>query len=568
MSQFFTLIWLKWTLFRNVMRSRKAVVSRVASALGVIVALALALLIAAGLGVAAYGLLAFDSRRDGLFFLFMVFALIYVMWAVVPLSMGRGSQFDPGRMLLYPISLGKLFAIDFLSELTSLGSIFAIPAMLALAIGAGLGRRNVAMALVVGVCTVMFGIALAKWLSTAMGALMSKRRTRGETVLALLSAVVGLAGAFFGQLAPIIARQGLDFRGLRWTPPGAAAIALTLGLRRGGEGDYALAVVTLIAYTLILIAVTYWIARRVALGGGGGSARRERVKPVATGSGGRRVGWQLPFLSTELSAIIEKELRYAMRNAQLRMMALMPLILIGMRLMRTGGFGWNAGGSGNGGSGVGGRAPSSSSINSLIGGFAQYGDGLIVAGGVLYVFMILSSLACNLFAFEEGGMRSFILSPIERRLILVGKNISVTVIAFIFSMALIFINQLVFRDLTLPALAFALLCFVLWSALFALIGNWFSMRFPKRLQFGKRMNVSGVAGFMLIPIMILLALPPFLAALAGYLAQSFAIKYATLILFAGIALTLYIWLINEQGRSLARRETEILEAVSGRDEGN
>jgi hypothetical protein len=559
MAQFITLIWLKWTLFRNAMRSRNAVVSSVASMLGVLAALLIALLIAGGLGVAAYHLLAFDSRRDGLFFLFMVFALLYVMWAVVPLSLGRGNQFDPGRMLLYPISLRKLFAIDFLSELTSLGSIFAIPAMLALAIGAGVGKRNVLMALPVGVCTVAFGIALAKWLSTAMGALMQKRRTRGETLLALLSAVLGLAGAFLGQLAPMIARQGLEFQGLRWTPPGAAAVALTIGLRRDGNAEYALALLTLNAYTLVLVAITYWIARRMALGSSGGAGGAKRAKTqarVLNAAGDESIGWQLPFVSTELSAVIEKELRYAMRNAQLRMMAIMPLIFIGMRLMRSRGFG----------EGAENRLPSSSGINALIGGFAQYGEGLIVAGGVLYVFTILSPLACNLFAFEEGGMRAFVLAPVERRLILVGKNISVALLALTFSSVLIIINQLVFHDLTLRAFIFAALCFVLWSALFALIGNWFSIRFPKRLQFGKRMNVSGVAGFLFIPILLLLAIPPVLATLAGYFAQSSFVKYATLLAFAGMAVVFYLWLINAQGRLLAEREIDILEAVSGRNE--
>lgn len=567
MSQFITLIWLKWTLFRNAMRSRNAVVSSGASVLGVLAALAIALLIAGGLGVAAYHLLAFDSRRDGLFFLFMVFALLYVMWAVVPLSLGRGNQFDPGRMLLYPISLRKLFAIDFVSELTSLGSIFAIPAMLALSLGAGFGRRHVLMAIPVGVCTVAFGIALAKWLSTAMGALMQKRRTRGETLLALLSAALGLAGAFLGQLAPVIARQGAEFRGLRWTPPGAAAVALTIGLRRDGNAEYALALLTLTAYTLVLVTVTYWIARRMALGssGSGGGAKRAKARVRSLGVAGESivsesivnegVGWQLPFVSTELSAVIEKELRYAMRNAQLRMMAIMPLIFIGMRLMRSRGFG----------EGVENRLPASSGINALIGGFAQYSEGLIVAGGVLYVFTILSPLACNLFAFEEGGMRAFVLAPVERRLILVGKNISVALLALVFASALILVNQLVFHDLTLRAFIFAALCFVLWGAMFALIGNWFSIRFPKRLQFGKRMNVSGVAGFLFIPILLLLAVPPLLATLIGYLAQSPLVKYATLLAFAAVAVVFYLWLINVQGRILAEREIDILEAVSGRE---
>jgi len=187
--------------------------------------------------------------------------------------------------------------------------------------------------------------------------------------------------------------------------------------------------------------------------------------------------------------------------------------------------------------------------------------GLIVAGGVLYVFLILAGLACNQFAFEEGGMRTLILSPMERRRILIGKNIAVVVLALVFSTALLVINGLVFQDLTLSAILFAALSFVIFASLISLIGNWFSLRFPKRMQFGKRLNLSGVAGLLLIPMIVLLAAPPLLSVLAGYYTHSLLIEYVTLALFAAFSVGLYLLLIGFQGRSLARREIEVLEAV-------
>ena len=571
MSQLSALLWLKWTLFRNAMRSRKAMLSKIASILGTLAALILALAIAVILGIAAYRLLSpdlstqilaqlppdhplaaelKDVMRSGFLLLFMVFAILYLMWATVPLSLGGGSQFTPGRLLLYPVSLRKLFAIDFLSELTSLGSIFAIPIILAVSLGAGLGLSRVLLALPAALLTIAFGISLAKWLSTSMSALMQKRRTRGETVLALIGVVVGLGAAFMGELAAYMSRHGGELSALRWTPPGAAAVALTEGLRAGGERAYALSLLALAAYTIILVFVTYLIARRAALGAGGmkRAAKRTRMQGDATAM---QTGWHLPLLSPQISAIIEKELRYAMRNAQLRMMAVMPLILIAVRLLRG-----NRPGQGN--------APPTAL--SEVSSFSTYTEGLLVAAGILYVFLILSSLACNLFAYEAGGMRSFILAPVDRRTILLGKNLTITFLAFVFCAVLLAVNQLVFRDLTLSALGFASLSFLFFAACFAVIGNWLSIRFPKRLQFGKRMNASGVTGFLLIPIMLALAVPVFLATFAGYLAQSFVLKYATLALFAGLAVALYSLLITRQGRALERSEQDILDAVSGRSE--
>jgi hypothetical protein len=64
--------------------------------------------------------------------------------------------------------------------------------------------------------------------------------------------------------------------------------------------------------------------------------------------------------------------------------------------------------------------------------------------------------------------------------------------------------------------------------------------------------------------MVTMALLPACAAVVGYLAHSLLLKYATLLLFASIAVALYFLLIKGQGRALARRELEILEAVSGK----
>src|SRR5215210_3640070 len=54
MAQLFALVWLKWTLLRNSLRSRKAVAGRVAAALGVVLGLTLSLAVALGVGAGAY----------------------------------------------------------------------------------------------------------------------------------------------------------------------------------------------------------------------------------------------------------------------------------------------------------------------------------------------------------------------------------------------------------------------------------------------------------------------------------------------------------------------------------
>lgn len=556
MSQLRTLIWLKWTLFRNSLRSSKAVVNRIATVLGMLVALAFALVIALGLGAAAYVLSSPEimtqiTRREARrasgsipsaqFIFFSILTFFYLMWATLPLSVGTGRQFEPGRLLMYPISLRKLFALDFISETVNLQSIFAIPAILALGIGAGLGKGTIAWALPATVLAALFGLALAKWLSISVGSMMRRQRARAESLLALLGIVLGLGGAVLGQVAPALFKHAESFRGLRWTPPGAVALALTDGLAEGGGLDYFLALITLSVYSALLIVASYWVAQRAALGKSG--ARRD-VKPKVKAANEVYTGWEFPGLSGELAAIIEKELRYVLRNAQARLMVLMPLILIVLRMVNTNRLDSEM------------PAP-----GSFAGEILTYAEGMIATGGVLYVFLILTGVSCNLFAFEESGMRTLILSPVARAKILIGKNIAVTVMAAIFSAALLLLNEIIFGDLTLRALLFAALSFIVFAALMSTIGNSLSVRFPKRMKFGKRMNVSGATGLLLIPIIILLALPPLAAAAAGFVAQSWLVEYATLALFAVLAVGAYLLLIGSQGEALQRREVEILEAI-------
>ena len=147
--------------------------------------------------------------------------------------------------------------------------------------------------------------------------------------MALIGAVAGLSAAVAGQVAPILFKHAESFRSLRWTPPGAAAFLLV--------GESANDPVAYVAAFLTLECLCGCFDRCHLLDRASRGARsrwtaedgkrQSKTDGYATGYS----GWQLPFVSAELSAIVEKEMRYAMRNAQVRMMALMPLILIVVR---------------------------------------------------------------------------------------------------------------------------------------------------------------------------------------------------------------------------------------------
>ncbi|MGH9945096.1 MAG: hypothetical protein ACRD9R_22325 [Pyrinomonadaceae bacterium] len=563
MSQLAALVWLKWRLFRNSMTRRRGggAANRVASLLTLGAAMVFALLVACGMGAATYFLTSEATplrgargaaELKGVFLVFILLSTIYLTWATVPLSVGGGGEFAPGRLLLYPVSLRKLFALDVLSELSSLASIFAAPAILAIALGAGLARGRVLAALAVGVCGLLFGVAVSKLLTTCVGALTRARRARGEALVALVGAVAAFAGVLFGRGAELFERAGSFPAGLRWTPPGAVTLALTSGLREGGAaGDYWQGILLLLVYTASAILLAYRVARRSLTSAGGGTARRKQAAADPSRRGaGALAGWRLPLASPQLSSIVEKELRYHARNAQLRVVALMPLVLtLAFGLMGSSERGSAAAGAPGG----------------LFAPFMPYLDGGRAAFSVLYVFMITSALSCNLFGYEGAGMRALVLAPVARRTILVGKNVATLCVSLLMATAVVAFNQLLYRDVSTRAILFASLCFVAYASIFTTIGNWLSIRFPKRLEFGRRLNASGMTGLLLLPIFLLAAALPALAVWAGYAARSRAVVYVILAAFAAAGVASYLLLVRRQERSLQRRELDILEAVTGRD---
>jgi hypothetical protein len=568
MAQLFALVWLKWALFRNSLRSRRAVVGRVAATLGMLAGLALALVAATGLGALAYFLTLPEggpatrarAATDAFLFLFFIFTVMFMMWALMPLALGGGGRFEPSRMLLYPISLGKLFAFDFLSDLLGLAAIFAVPISLAMGLGAGVANGSAAAGLLVGVCAVAFGMSFSKLLAVGVGALMRTKRTRGEMLLALLGALMGLTGAAMGQLMPLLERYGTYFERARWSPSGAAAYALAYGMRANGSGALAWSLLVLSAYAAACVALSYAIARRTALGKGSGArhatiaVRQDRINaPTEVEKVKREVekggskdegyaGWRLPLVSPQFSAVVEKELRYALRNAQLRVIALMA---VGLTIVLR-------------------MAPAGGGMRRTWTLISPYAEGAGAVFSVIYIFTLVSPLSTNLFGYDGAGMRALVLAPVSRRLILVAKNAAVTFVSLALVTVGVFVGGLVFGDLTPPTLLFAALSFVTTAALFALFGNWLSLQFPVRVRFGKRMNRSGVGGLLLIPFFVVLMIPPGVSVLAAQLARSFVVKYVILAAFAAAAVTLYALVVPLQGRTLERRELEILEAVTGR----
>jgi hypothetical protein len=75
------------------------------------------------------------------------------------------------------------------------------------------------------------------------------------------------------------------------------------------------------------------------------------------------------------------------------------------------------------------------------------------------------------------------------------------------------------------------------------------------------MHISGVGGLLLIPMLGVFIALPLLATTVGYFAESIYVSYAALGALTLVCVGLYGFAIDIQGRTLARREIEILDTV-------
>jgi hypothetical protein len=196
---------------------------------------------------------------------------------------------------------------------------------------------------------------------------------------------------------------------------------------------------------------------------------------------------------------------------------------------------------------------------------------IATAAMVFSVFMLVQFFA-NQFGFDRDGFRALILSPSERRFILMGKNLACLPVGTGFGVILL---VLVCARLGLSPFVFiaGLLQLAALLLLAALLGNVISILAPYRIQAGtmKPAKMPGLtmllmmACHMLFPIAMA---PAFIPPLAQFLWQKAGWPNAvpvnlilSAVLAALIAVT-YWQTLGPLGRLLQRRETKILGVVT------
>ena len=582
-NQLKTILWLRWRLTRNQWAKN--------GGLGLVLSsiIAVALL---GLGGASFlgallaGALALGDAKPlvvmsvwlGVTIAFLFFWLIGLL-----AELQRAETIDLQRLMHLPVALGQMFVVNYIVSHLSVSIILMLPAMTGLALGLGFSRGPLMVLLLPLAWSMVFMITawtycLRGWLAT----MMSNPRRRRTIIMGITLAFILLTqvpNLYFnalggrkrigrpaggtpeevqrhreaqqakdqGQLATLITVE--KFVPPLWLPYSALALA------EHRAGPALLGTLGCAAIGALGLRRAYRGTVRFYRGETGGKSAAKPAKAVpATAAPGKRgrslVELQLPGVPEQAAAVAAATMRSMLRAPEVKMAwgtsFLVTLILGGGLLFRAAA-----------------KIPTAAKP-------------FIVTGALAFsVFMLVGFLA-NQFGFDRTGFRAFVLSPAERRLILLGKNLATWPVGGLFGLLLLAVLSV---GLSLPPLVALAGVFQLATLLLlgSLAGNLLSILVPFRVEPGTMKPTKMPALAMLVMVLCqmlfpVVLVPLFLPPLADWLWQRAGwpgfvpVNSLLSLLLAGLAALLYWRTLAPVGRLLHRREIKILNTVTAEQE--
>lgn len=469
---------------------------------------------------------------------------LWQLWTLVAISLNDRELFDLRRLLMYPISPAKVYALGVVSGVIADPVALAmVPPMAGAVLGAAFGRPG---PWILGMAAALFAfgvatVALLTFVSELFAKISQGRRGREAVVIIIVS--VGLlswaAGTWLGSPAGRQTFLGAGGVGtvwkLRWIayPPAFASAAVTAFFKgRVGEGA------SFTAGLFGISAVISWLSYRLALS----SARSGGEGGGASGSSGKGLGWRLGLGSEAFSALFEKELKMLARNP----VGKMGLFLVPAFAAFLGFF---AGGK----------------IRLTEGGEAL--SALPLFGFAAYVHLVFQPFWVNSLGWERGGVRGLFLYPAPLSTVFAAKNASLHLFSFLTWL----VSVVVYAAFAGPPpvwafVAGAALHLGLGAPLYS-VGNAISVIHPKAAQWSFRRGGT-VPALSALVAMIALFFSAAIFALPALLALYLDSPWVLVGLWAALgALGFVGWrtLLSPAARLLERRKEQVVSVVAGDD---
>jgi ABC-2 type transport system permease protein len=574
-AQLRTLLWLRMRLSRNQWRRQGPLGGIIGGAL-----LGLAVLLGLGSAGGSFflGWLVLSLAPPkvlnlvclGISFFFLVFWMVGLL-----VELQRSESIDLQRLMHLPVYLEQIFALNYIASHFTLSLVIALPSMMGLSLGLALAKGPAMLLLVplwlsaVGMVTA-WTYCLRGWLAGLIND-PRRRRTAMVTITLLFIVVFQFPNLYFNVFQRLDAsdakghvgakkdrahtseREELAYLdGLIDLEAFVPAFWPALGAEALEEGSFGAPLLAIAGCALL----SAWGLLRAYRGtvsfyrGAGGVAVKRRsvesVRPHRTSGRRTLIEARVPGLSEQASAVAVATWRSMLRAPEVKIVLGSSVVVMflfgGMLLFRF-----------------------SSAL-------PAWSKPFTVLGGLAFTHFTAIQLISNQFGLDRDGVRTFILSPIPRRDIVLGKSVATLGVVACFGIVLLVASAL---GLRLSPLAFvaALFQWITMLLMVGLAGSALSILFPLRIAAGslKPTKTTGVNLVVVVIFQLLFPLtmaPAFVPLAVQLAAGALGFPYPALlnvglsVALAALAVFVYASALDGLGALFQRRETSIVAAVT------
>jgi ABC-2 type transport system permease protein len=475
-SQYRALASMRWSMFRNGLRSSQGAMELGARGVAMVIYSLMGLGLATGLGAGAYAL----ASRGKWALIPIVMWVLFLLWQLVPVSLASfQEQFDLGGLLRFPVGFGAFYLLHVIFGLVDASTILGGFCCLGVWVGITAAQPGLSAWVALGLAVfAAFNVLLVRAIFAWIDRWLAQRKTREIVSAVFLMAMLSLQlfnpalrstrhGKMSAQSRATSERWLQTAAGIqRWLPPGLAA----LEVQRAAENKPAPAVASLGALGLYVLAAGCVLGVRLHAGYRGENLSDAPSRKKTE----RRKGEWLLDGSGPIAAVMEKELRTLFRSLPLLYGLGAPLLMVFVlsSLYRSGGS-------------IGGHSLSL---------------GLLISEA--YAMVGFTQLFYNNLGPEGAGIQLLFLSPTPIHTVILAKNLFHSAL---FAVDAVLVAALASLRMGRPA-PVALAATAAWL-LFALpvhlaAGNAFSLAMPYRVNLGRIARQKGSQASALLSMLI------------------------------------------------------------------
>jgi len=538
----FEQIWLvaglRWRILRNNMKNK----NRVWDVIGVVISAVVGIVFVAGIAILVFaGTVAFlNDHHEARFGL--LFWGFFLWWQVLPIFVaGFSPSFSFRSLLRFPLKFPAFYSIGIAYGLADSAALASLVWLVTMIVATMLTRISVAPAMILAsVLFVAVNVTLERLIGSWLEKILAKRKAR-EIFLALF--VLFIVGVQF--IGPAIQKYGKSPRPdlakiIRYARPSPPSLAgeMIAGAAAGDSATAGIGGAGLAGYAVLLGGLLFFRYRDQFRG----EELSETVAPAravtkSVASVHEMAGPELRVLPVTVAAVLGKEIRYLFRNGFVALALLSPPLLVLLFSMQFGG-----------------AHPTTKHAIST---------DLFFPGMMAYLTLILMAPSFNSFAYEGRGMQTYFMLPVRFRDILMAKNM---VTLAILTGEIAFCVALLKWRVGLPPnpIFFATICALIFAVTGQLtIANWSSLKFPKKMEFGKMQGnrQSGMAVLVAFGSQLVFATTCGLVLFVGRIGSNPWLSMEIFLCLAAAAVAGYIAALDPLTKLAEEKKESILDAL-------